>query len=40
MATVPSTKVFMCGEEYLRTSFDDGDREFDNGEVIEKTTGE
>jgi Uma2 family endonuclease len=34
------TKTLMSVEEYLRTSFEDGDREFVDGEVVERNMGE
>jgi Uma2 family endonuclease len=34
------TRVFMSLEEYLRTSFDDADRDFVDGEVFERNMGE
>lgn len=33
------TKVLMSVEEYLRSSFDDGDREFVDGELVERHMG-
>jgi Uma2 family endonuclease len=34
-----STKTLMTVEEYLRTSFEDGDCEFVDGEIVEKNMG-
>src|ERR1022692_4463224 len=34
------TKMLMTVEEYLRTSFEDGDREYVDGEVVERNMGE
>lgn len=35
-----STKTLMSVEEYLRTSFEDGDRDYVDGEVEERNVGE
>ena len=35
-----STKTLISVEEYLRTSFDDGDREYLDGELVERNVGE
>lgn len=39
MSTAPITPLFMSVEEYLNTSFDGADREYLDGEVVERNMG-